>query len=106
MHSIHAGSIRRELGVGGEGPMRVSAALLVVGLSVSCAANAIAQRASSVCPAVAAGEAKPWLNASYTPECRAHFVLEQLRTLDDKFALLAGNGALGSQPNNAMYSAS
>jgi len=75
--------------------MKVSVALLIVGLSVSCDTNAIAQTASGSCPATAASETKPWLNASYTPECRAHFVLQQLRTLDDKFALLAGNWSFG-----------
>ena len=36
-----------------------------------------------------AGVAEPWRDKSQKPECRARFVLAQLRTLDDKLAFLA-----------------
>ena len=43
----------------------------------------------------AATEDKPWLNPKYSAECRAQYVLQQLKTLDDKFAFLAGGGGRG-----------
>ncbi len=51
-----------------------------------CSLTAAAQPAPP-CGAPAT-EAKPWLNTSYSPECRAQFVLAHLKTLDDKFAFL------------------
>src|SRR5580693_3429299 len=60
------------------------------------AATAVAQVAPANCPAPAADEARPWLNATYTPQCRAQFVLERLKTLDDKFAFLTSSGGGGA----------
>lgn len=40
--------------------------------------------------AAPAGEAEPWWNTSYTPECRARFVLNQFRDLDEKMLFLGG----------------
>jgi hypothetical protein len=34
------------------------------------------------------GVAQPWRDKSQTPECRARFVLDQLKTLDDKLRFL------------------
>lgn len=61
-------------------------------LAAAALGGAFAQTAPLPCPAPAAGEAKPWLNSRYTPPCRARFALDQLKTLDDKFAFLASGG--------------
>jgi hypothetical protein len=37
--------------------------------------------AAPACPKPAAGDEKPWLNPKYTPQCRAQFVLDELKTL-------------------------
>jgi beta-glucosidase len=37
----------------------------------------------------AEGEEAPWRNRSYTPECRARFVLNEFRTLEEKFRFLS-----------------
>lgn len=63
---------------------------------------ALAQTAPANCPAPAAGEMQPWLNTKYTPRCRAQFVLNQLKTIDAKFAFLSAGGpgrAGAGQPN-------
>lgn len=67
---------------------RVTIAMAVVAGSVA----ALAQAPTSSCPTPAPSEGKPWLNTSYTPQCRAQYVLAQLRTLDDKFAFLESGG--------------
>src|SRR5579872_933201 len=61
---------------------------------------AFAQTAPPACPTPPASEAKPWLNAQYSPECRGRFVLAQLKTLDEKFALLGAGpgGGRGASP--------
>lgn len=68
-------------------------------LSVSALALLLAGSASAQtnCPAPAAGETRPWLNQQYSPQCRAQFVLAQLKTLDDKFAFLASSGGGGGR---------
>jgi len=65
---------------------------ILILLAVAALGGAFAQTAPIPCPAPGAGEAKPWLNHRYTPQCRARFVLDQLKTLDDKFAFLASGG--------------
>lgn len=46
------------------------------------------------CPVPRAGDARPWLNTAYTPECRAQHVLASFKSLDEKLAVLtAGFGA-------------
>ena len=62
--------------------MKLSLFLLLV------AVGAGAQEQRPNCPTPPAGEQKPWLNAKYSPECRAQFVLEQLPTVEDKFEFL------------------
>ncbi|HXE04989.1 MAG TPA: hypothetical protein VN579_03310, partial [Bryobacteraceae bacterium] len=66
-------------------------AILLTSFAVSAA---FAQTAPS-CPAPPASEEKPWLNKQYSPECRARFVLAQLKTLDQKFAFLSAGGGGG-----------
>ena len=58
--------------------------ILLTSFAVS---SAFAQSAPS-CPTPPASEEKPWLNKQYSAECRARFVLAQLKTLDQKFAAL------------------
>src|SRR6185312_1691933 len=67
------------------------AAILLTPFALS---SAFAQSAPS-CPTPAASEEKPWLNRQYSPECRARFVLAQLKTLDQKFAFLSAGGGGG-----------
>lgn len=50
------------------------------------------------CGPVSADEARPWLNASYTPACRAVFVLRQLHTLDDKLSFLVSSSGQQMPP--------
>jgi len=64
---------------------------LAVWLTVALG-SALAQDARRTCPTPAAGETKPWLNTKYSPQCRAQYVLDQLKTLDDKFAFLSAGG--------------
>jgi beta-glucosidase len=40
----------------------------------------------------AAGEAKPWTNKAYTPECRAHFALAEFKTVEEKLRFLSPPG--------------
>ncbi len=47
------------------------------------------------CPTPPANEDKPWLNKQYSAECRASFVLAQLKTIDQKFAFLSAGGGGG-----------
>ena len=75
---------------------RAATAIFLLALSA-----AFAQTAPPACPTPPASEAKPWLNARYTPECRARFVLAQLKTLDEKIAFLGagpGGGRGGPGP--------
>ncbi len=65
--------------------------ILLASFAVS---TALAQTAPA-CPTPPASEEKPWLNKQYSPECRARFVLAQLKTLDQKFAFLAASGGGG-----------
>jgi beta-glucosidase len=53
---------------------------------------------SGVSPDAAPDTGRPWMNAKLSPEDRAELVLKQL-TLDEKFALLHGNG----MANNPMW---
>src|SRR6478735_304519 len=74
--------------------MRAIAALLLAG---AAATGAAAQTSGSAelsatqgtdCKA-APGDAQPWANKSYTPECRARFALGEFRTLDEKLRFLS-----------------
>ena len=66
------------------------------------AASLFASAAFAACPAPDAGEAKPWLNQRYSPECRAQYVLATLKTVDDKFAFLeSGQGGGRGRGGNA-----
>lgn len=49
--------------------------------------------------AAPAGEARPWMNPAYTPECRARFALRQFRTVDEKFRYLDGPMAAAEAQN-------
>jgi beta-glucosidase len=73
------------------------AILLAFFLAFSCAPLA-AQESSSACPVPPPSEERPWLNARYSPQCRADFVLARLKTLDDKFAFLNSGGMGASRP--------
>jgi hypothetical protein len=66
-----------------------------------------AQTPKPACHTPPASEARPWLNAQYSPQCRAQFVLEHLKTVDDKFAYLSagaggGRGAAAAPANPAL----
>lgn len=74
---------------------KLTASPFLLALTVWFATTASAQSTTPGCPIPAAGEAQPWLNASYTPQCRAEYVLHQLKTLDDKLAFLASGGPGG-----------
>src|SRR5580692_3722877 len=68
----------------------------IAGILIAAAFNGLyAQNSQPACPVPPATEEKPWLNTRYTPNCRAQFVLNRLKTLDDKFAWLAAGGGGG-----------
>ena len=67
---------------------------LVGAASLVAATNAQAQSTSS-CQAKA-GEERPWLNRSYSPECRARLVLASLGSLEEKLAVLTAAGFEGN----------
>ena len=62
-----------------------------------CAASAFAQTAPVNCPPPEPGEPRPWMNPRYSAECRARYVLSQLKTMDDKFAFLESSGGGGGR---------
>ncbi len=81
--------------------MRNLAVILV--LYASADITAFAQARGAACPVPPASETKPWLNTKYTAQCRAEFVLDQLKTVDAKFAFLsAGGGRGGAGQANPM----
>jgi beta-glucosidase len=49
------------------------------------------------CPTPPASDQKPWLDTSYSPPCRAKFVLDQLASDEDKLALIEAPG-FGAPP--------
>jgi beta-glucosidase len=61
-------------------------------LASACCGAFSAQGQSVACPTPAAGENKPWLNPRYSAQCRARFVLDQLKSLDQKFEFLSSSG--------------
>ncbi len=84
--------------------MKLLRNIAFAGLVAGAWSLAVAQTLPANCPTPPAGEDKPWLNTKYTPQCRAKFVLDSLKTLDEKFAFLGagggggGRGATGPNP--------
>ncbi|MGZ3258533.1 MAG: glycoside hydrolase family 3 protein, partial [Croceibacterium sp.] len=71
--------------------MRAIAAILLAGVIATGAAaqtSGSAEVGGSQCTA-AEGEAQPWANKSYTPECRARLALAEFKTLDEKLRFLS-----------------
>ncbi|MGA8029990.1 MAG: glycoside hydrolase family 3 C-terminal domain-containing protein [Bryobacteraceae bacterium] len=64
----------------------LSTAALILATS---AGSLLGQEPSPPCPTPAKNEERPWLNTKYTPECRASFVLQTFRTVDDKFKFIS-----------------
>ena len=78
-------------------------AKLITGTILAAALSGLnAQTVSSVCPAPPVSEVQPWLNARYSPECRARFVLAQFKTLDEKFLFLSAGGGGGRGGPNPL----
>ena len=78
-----------------------------IGIAVAAtlaAAPVLAQKPPVTCPTPPASESRPWLNKDYAPACRARYVLQQLKTVDDKFAFLAssGGGRANANARNVM----
>jgi beta-glucosidase len=71
--------------------------VVIAGIVAAGGCLALAQALPTNCPTPPAGEAKPWLNAKYTPQCRAKFVLDTLKTVDEKFAFLTSGGGGGGR---------
>jgi beta-glucosidase len=75
----------------------VARAIAIIGGALLISSGAFSQ-AKPDCPKVS--EAKPWLNPGYAPECRAQYVLEYLKTVDDKLEFIqAGNRPQPGQRN-------
>jgi beta-glucosidase len=74
--------------------MRAIAAILLAGVVASTVAAQTSGSAelggvqSADCKA-APGEAQPWTNKAYAPECRARFALAEFKTLDEKLRFLS-----------------
>lgn len=68
----------------------------LIGVLCALAAVAGAHAAPSLvpdsCPAPPAGDKKPWLDQSFSPQCRAKFVLDHLANDDEKLALIEASG--------------
>src|SRR5580704_13810218 len=75
--------------------------LAIAALALYAVSAALAQTAPS-CPTPPASEDKPWLNTKYSPECRARFVLNSFKTLDEKFAFLSAGGGGGRGGPNPL----
>ena len=75
--------------------LTLGARLGVLGSALAAVAGCRVQPAVADCPPATAGAERPWLNASYSPACRAALVLATLPTLDDRLAFVesAGFGA-------------
>jgi beta-glucosidase len=52
----------------------------------------------SECPAAAAGDARPWLNPSHPPRCRARYALDQFRTTEEKLFWISPPRPANSPP--------
>jgi beta-glucosidase len=74
--------------------LRSPAPAFVVAGVLGLALLALAARAqpAGACPAPPAGAERPWLDASYSPECRAELVLAVLPTLEDRLAFIEAGG--------------
>jgi beta-glucosidase len=59
----------------------LSAIVAVLAMSIGASRDA---RAASACPTPPAGQTQPWLDTSYSPECRAQFVVAALPTISQK----------------------
>jgi beta-glucosidase len=79
--------------------MKTSTYLLLTAatLSASLAMGAPAAAQSQQQCKAAAGEERPWLNKSYSPQCRAQFVLATFKSIDEKLEVLAGSGGRDGQ---------
>src|SRR5579871_1863971 len=69
-------------------PTKILAAIILAAASPAV----YGQAAKTACPVPPGTEARPWLNARYSPQCRAQFVLNSFKTLDEKFAFLSSGG--------------
>jgi beta-glucosidase len=67
----------------------LAAALLAAGCDVGPTAD--------TCPTPPAGIERPWLDAKYSPQCRAEFVLETLPSSEARVAFVEGGG-FGAPP--------
>ena len=65
-----------------------SALLAFVLLATACNV----ERAADTCPTPPAGVEQPWLDATYSPKCRAEFVLETLPSIRDQLAFVEDGG--------------
>jgi beta-glucosidase len=70
-------------------PAATAAVACAVALAVSVPMRASASPAG--CPVPPPSQAQPWLDPSYTPACRATYVVAALPTLDDKIAAISGS---------------
>jgi hypothetical protein len=62
--------------------------MLLAGLAGAAAGQDSPVPPTSECQS-APGEAQPWANKSYTPECRARLALAEFKTLDEKLRFLS-----------------
>src|SRR4051794_3378224 len=82
-----------------EASMRTLRTRRRAGVAVLAAAGAVAVTAlgggsasgAGSCPTPPAGQDRPWLDASYSADCRAQYVVAALPAVADKIAALDGN---------------
>jgi beta-glucosidase len=70
------------------GAVALAAGLAVLVLSASASHDV---RAASSCPTPPASQTQPWLDSSYSPECRAQFVVAALPSISQKETALTDN---------------
>ena len=95
------GAIGPDRGGGRPGePMKVAPAALILASFSAAGWFSSAQAEGLVpadCPAPLAAQDSPWLDRTFSPRCRARFVLETLKTVEDKLAFVETSG-FGAPP--------
>lgn len=75
----------------------------MLGLLLSGAVGNAAEPAAPVCPKPPAGEERPWLNRSYSAQCRARFVLGSFKSMDEKLDVLVPKPGAGAPRGAAAW---
>jgi beta-glucosidase len=69
----------------------IAVAACLAAFAVNVGSSSEAARAAQACPTPPAGQSQPWLDPSYTPECRAQYVVAALPSISQKVAALSSD---------------